>query len=367
VTAGRSSWWAPGRVNLIGEHTDYNGGFALPFAIEQGCRASVAIGEPGTIVVSSAQREEPVTAALSGLDAAKTTWAGYAIGVVWALQQREVTIPGLSIEVDSDVPSGSGLASSAALVCSVASALADLLGLELGPDALLAVARSAENDFVGAPTGGLDQLAALRCAAGHALFCDMRALETRQVPLDPDAAGLALLVIDTRTQHAHATGEYGARRAACAEAARQLGVHTLREVDLPNLDPALARLTDETLRRYVRHVVTENDRVLHTVALLENGQLATIGPLLTASHASLRDDYRVTTEALDAAVEAAIAAGAYGARMTGGGFGGCVIALLDATAAARCTAAVARAFRDRGFAEPQSFLARPVSGAHPLT
>jgi galactokinase len=367
VSAERSIWWAPGRVNLIGEHTDYNAGLALPFAIELGCTATVTTGAPDVVVVTSAQREQPVTAPLSALADAAATWAGYAFGVVWALRQGGFAIPGVLIGVDSDVPSGAGLASSAALVCSVATALDDLLGLGLGPGDLLAVTRAAENDFVGAPTGGLDQLAALRCVAGHALLCDMRTLDVRQVPFDPEAAGLAVLVIDTGTQHAHASGEYGARRAACAEAARRLGIETLRAIDLPQLDGALARLDDENLRRCVRHVVSENDRVRQTVALLEKGELAAIGPLLTASHESLRQDYRVTTDELDVAVRTALEHGAHGARMTGGGFGGSVIALLPAEAADDCVAAVRAAFRDRAFREPRSFVARPASGAHPLT
>jgi galactokinase len=364
VSSGRTSWRAPGRVNLIGEHTDYNAGFALPFAIEQGCTATASLTSDDTVVVSSAQRDAPVTVPLTNVRTAEPGWAGYVLGVVWVLQQRGVRVPGLRIDVDSSVPGGAGLSSSAALVCSVAAAVDDVLDLGLPADELLAVTRSVENDFVGAPTGGLDQLAALRCIAGHVLLCDMRSLAVRQVPFDLDASGLAMLVIDAHAHHEHATGEYGARRAGCERAAAQLGVPALRDVEPADLDAALARLDDDTLRRYTRHIVTENDRVLKTVALLEQGDLAAIGPLLTASHESLRDDYRVTIDELDVAVETAICAGAYGARMTGGGFGGSVIALLDADRVGPCMQAVRTTFADRGFAEPDGFLAQAMAGTH---
>ncbi len=359
----RSSWRAPGRVNLIGEHTDYNAGFALPFAIEQGCTATVERGAGTDVTVTSSQRPDPVTASLTDLRHADAGWAGYPIGVVWSMQRRGIDVPALRIHVDSSVPSGSGLSSSAALVCSVASATDDLLRLGLGADELLAITRSAENEFVGAPTGGLDQLAALRCTAGHALLCDMRSLEVRQVPFDLAPAGLALLVIDTRSGHRHATGEYGARRAACERAAGLLGVEALRDIEVPQLAGALPRLPEDVLRRCMRHVVTENDRVLQTVALLDRGEVAAIGPLLTASHESLRKDYRVTIPELDLAVASALVAGALGARMTGGGFGGSVIALVPAGRAGACGDAVAVAFERHGYQPPASFLAEAMPGA----
>jgi galactokinase len=351
-------------VNLIGEHTDYNAGFALPFALEQGCTATVERSAAPEIAVSSSQRTEPVTAPLASLREVDVGWAGYPIGVVWAMRERGIDVPGLRIQVDSSVPPGSGLSSSAALVCSVATAANDLLGLGLDLGELLAITRSAENDFVGAPTGGLDQLAALNCTAGHVLLCDMRSLALRQVPFDPAAAGLAMLVIDTRSDHKHATGEYGKRRAACEQAARLLGVDALRDIDPAGLDAALASLSDDVLRRCVRHVVTEDDRVLRTVELLERGDIAAIGPLLTASHDSLRDDYRVTIPELDVAVTAALSTGALGARMTGGGFGGSVIALVPADRADACADAVTAAFAAHGFNAPAAFRAEAMPGAH---
>jgi galactokinase len=347
-------------VNLIGEHTDYNDGFVLPFAVHLGCTARVRRGPDGEISVISAQRGSVQV----GADLVPGTggWAGYPLGVLWSLRERGVQLPGLVIELDSDVPVGSGLSSSAALVCATATAVCDLLGLDLGADELLAVTRSAENDFVGAPTGGMDQLAALRCTAGHALFCDMRSLATENVPLELDE--FALLVVDTRAEHRHADGEYRRRRAGCAEAARLLDVPALRDVlDLPG---ALGLLGDDELRRYVRHVVTEDERVLRTVELLRAGDVAGIGPVLTASHVSMRDDFRITGPELDLAVDALLGAGALGARMTGGGFGGCVIGLVAATEVPAATEAVERAFARRGFARPAAFVAGPGPGAHRL-
>lgn len=362
-----SSWRAPGRVNLIGEHTDYNAGFALPFAIEQGCTATIEAGDGAAVTVTSTQRTDPVTVQVTDFRHADLGWAGYPIGVLWAMQQRGVDVPALHIHLDSSVPGGAGLSSSAALVCSVAAAANDLLGLGFDTAELLAITRSAENDFVGAPTGGLDQLAALYCTAGNVLLCDFRSFAVRQVPFELAQAGLMMLVIDTRATHKHATGEYGARRAACEEAARLLGVKALRDVAVADLDTALAKLPEDMLRRCARHIVTENDRVLSTVDLLDRGDIAAIGPLLTASHDSLRDDYRITIDELDVAVATALDAGALGARMTGGGFGGSVIALVPADLVDACAEAVAAEFERRGFTAPAWFVAEPAAGAHRIS
>jgi galactokinase len=354
-------WRAPGRVNLIGEHTDYNDGYALPFAIAAGCTAVVEARNDGVVAVHSAQRTEPVLTRVADLTPGSGGWAGYALGVVWALRTGH-DIPGVTISLDSDVPVGAGLSSSAALVCSVATAVNELFELGLSDAELLAVTRSAENDFVGAPTGGMDQLAALRCTAGHALFCDMRTLATEQVPLD--LGDWALLVIDTRAEHRHADGEYRRRRVGCERAAALLGVPALRDVQVMDLEPALATLDDEELRRYVRHVVTEDDRVLRTVAALRADDRAALGPILTASHVSMRDDFRITGTELYVAVETLLDAGAFGARMTGGGFGGCVIGLLADADVHAATDAVRAAFASRGYAEPDAFRAAPAGGAH---
>lgn len=369
-------WRAPGRINLVGEHTDYNDGFVLPFALEVGCTAAVsdvaaagAVGSDGW-TVRSAQQPEPVVVRRSGLGGADLAdvpeWSRYVLGALWLLTDRGIDVPPLEVEVDSDVPPGAGLSSSAALVCSVARAVDDHLGLGLDDDALFALTRDVENDAVGAPTGGMDQLVSLRGEAGHALFCDMRSHETRSVPLDLGSSGLTVLVADTRAPHRHSDGEYGARRRGCEEAARRLGVAALRDVTADDLDAALDRLDDDELRRYVRHVVTEDDRVLSVVRLLDAGRLADIGPLLTASHRSMRDDFRITVPEVDTAVDALLEAGALGARMTGGGFGGCVIGLVPAGSVDAAGNVVRRAFADAGFGAPDLFTAEPSQGAHRL-
>ena len=372
-----TSWFAPGRINLIGEHTDYNDGFVLPCALAVGCTATVSsVGVGSTAAaegsdawtVRSVQQPDPVVVRRSGLAAADLPgvpeWSRYVLGALWLLTDRGIDVPPLEVEVDSDVPSGAGLSSSAALVCSVARAVDAHLGLGLDDDALFALTRDVENDAVGAPTGGMDQLVSLRGEAGHALFCDMRSHATRSVPLDLGGSGLAVLVADTRAPHRHSDGEYGARRRGCEEAARRLGVPALRDVTADDLDAALERLDDEELRRYVRHVVTEDDRVLSVVRLLDEGRLADIGPLLTASHRSMRDDFRITVPEVDTAVDALLEAGALGARMTGGGFGGCVIGLVPEQSVDAAGDAVRRAFADAGFGEPDLFTAEPSQGAH---
>jgi galactokinase len=254
----------------------------------------------------------------------------------------------------------------AALICSLAAAVNDLLELGLSRQDLVAVTHRTENDYVGAPTGGMDQMAAMLCQRDHVLLCDMRAWAAEPVPFDLTASGLELLVVDTKARHRHADGEYADRRATCEKAASMLGVTALRDIGRDDLDDALSRLPDATLRRRARHVVTENERVLQTVELLREGRLREIGPLLTASHASMRDDYEITVAEVDTAVEALLGAGAFGARMTGGGFGGCVIALIDAVDVDAARDAVEKAYRERGFAPAVTFTERAGPGAHRL-
>jgi galactokinase len=357
-------WRAPGRVNLIGEHTDYNDGFVLPFAIGAGCDATVERRDDGAVTVTSAQRDDPVRIEADELAPGAGDWAAYAAGVVWALREDGADIGGVDIALDADVPSGSGLSSSAAVVCSVTCAVDELFGLGLDDSQRLAVSRRAENDYVGAPTGGMDQLVSLRAHAGQALFCDMRSLEVADVPFDVEADGLTVLVLDSGAEHRHADGEYGRRREGCERAAELLGVDALRDVTLDDLAGALRRLPDEELQRYVRHVVTEDARVLQTIDLLRAGRMRDIGPVLVESHASMRDDYRITIPELDVAAETLVAAGAYGARMTGGGFGGCVIALLDADGVDDAVSAVRSAYTKHEFREPRPMTVRPTEGAH---
>jgi galactokinase len=363
-------WRSPGRVNLIGEHTDYNDGFCMPLAIAQGCTATVSeLAEP-VIEVVSAQKPVPVEVALADLQPGslsdEDSWAGYALGVVWALHQQGIVLPGLSLSVDGDVPTGAGLSSSAALECSVAGAINDLCSLGLDRSALVSLSRKAENDFVGAPTGGLDQLASVYCETGQVLLCDMRSLHTELLPFDLAAAGLTLLVVDSRAPHQLTDGHYGERRASCEQAARELGVAALRDLTLEDLPEATDRLSSDLLRRRARHVITENDRTLAAADLLRTGQLREIGPLLTASHVSLRDDFEVSVPEVDLAVEVMLAFGAYGARITGGGFGGCAIGLLEPVQARAAALAVTAAFAGREYREPSSFEVLPGPGLHRL-
>ena len=361
-------WRAPGRVNLIGEHTDYNDGFVLPLAIGFGVTAEVTARDDGLLRTWSAQEpsgvvEVPVDSLEPG---SVTGWAAYVAGVVWALRIGAANLRGADVSVDGDVPAGSGLSSSAALECSVAAALSEAYGLGLSREELVQVTKRSENVFVGVPNGIMDQSASLLATEGHALFLDARTLATEQVPFDLAPHGLALLVIDSKTPHALVDGEYAARRRSCEEAAAALGVPALRDVS--DVDQ-LARIPDPVTRRRARHIVTENERVLETVELLQAGQPRDIGALLTSSHTSMRDDFEITAPQVDLAQETALAAGAIGARMTGGGFGGCVVALVESTGPAApeaVGAAVARAFAAAGYDPPVPFVVTAAAGAHPV-
>ena len=365
---------APGRVNLIGEHTDYNEGFALPFAIAHGCTAVARHAGAltrGTLTVRSAQRPEPVTVDELRPDASWITgpsgWAAYAAGVIWALAacgHVPEPVTGIAIDLDSDVPMGVGLSSSAAVTCAVTQAVSGLLDLGLSGRDIAAVATRSETEFVGAPTGGMDQLASAQGEPGHALFCDMRSLRTEAVAFDPAAEGLAVLVADTRAEHRLVDGGYRERRQSCAVAAAELGVPALRDITLDDLDHALRRLSSDRLRRRVRHVVTENARVLEAVRVLRSGSVRELGPLLVASQRSMADDFEITVPEVDTAARALMDAGALGARLTGGGFGGCVIALVDQARAEPSARAVEVAFAARGFTPPACFTVTPGRGAH---
>ncbi|MER7752261.1 galactokinase [Kitasatospora sp. NPDC097643] len=359
------TWAAPGRVNLIGEHTDYNQGFVLPIALPQAVRIQARRRDDDLLRLHSAQGDG-VVVELRVAELAPGTvsgWAGYPAAVIWALRDAGHPVGGADVHLDSEVPVGAGLSSSAALECAVALAYNDLYGLGLSAPELALLAQRAENRFVGVPCGIMDQMASMCCRSGAALHLDARDLTIRQVPVDLAGAGLALLVLDTRVKHELADGTYAGLRADCERAAALLGLPALRDLDPAGLPAALGQLPGE-LRPLVRHVVTENQRVEAAVARLDAGELAALGPILTAGHASLRDDFRVSCPETDLAVEAAVAAGAYGARMTGGGFGGSVIALVDADAADTVAAAVTAAFRTAGYATPRTLTAVPAAGAH---
>ena len=366
-------WTAPGRANLIGEFTDYNDGFVLPFALPFAAQASVARRDDDLVRVASAQQQEDggstvFEARLDRLEpGTPTDWPAYVLGVVWALREADLVVSGVEIHLDSDVPIGAGLSSSAALECSVALALRDLYGLPLSLEDLANLARRAENEYVGVPTGIMDQTASLRCRAGRALFLDTRTLGARQVPLDLKPMGLTLLVVNTGVKHALYDSAYADRRRDCLRAAEELGVAALRDVAPDELDEALAQLSDGVVRRRARHVITEDSRVLEVVRLLDSGRPALVGPVLTAGHASLRDDFEVSSPELDTIVDVAVAGGALGARMTGGGFGGSAVVLLEIGAAGAVTAAVARAFDERGYRPPETTEVAASSGASRLS
>ncbi|MFF3466021.1 galactokinase [Streptomyces sp. NPDC002619] len=359
-------WSAPGRVNLIGEHTDYNDGFVMPFALPHVTTAAVSRRTDGVLRLHSADVDGGVVElALDALaPGSDRNWTAYPAGVVWALRETGHTVTGADIHLSSTVPTGAGLSSSAALEVVVALALDDLYELGLKRWQLARLCQRAENVYVGAPTGIMDQTASACCQAGHALFLDTRDLSQKQIPFDLAAEGLRLLVVDTQVKHAHSGGEYGKRRAGCEKGAALLGVDALRDVPYEGLDEALARLGDEEeVRRLVRHIVTENHRVERVVSLLESGDTRAIGPVLTEGHASLRDDFRVSAPELDLVVDAALSAGALGARMTGGGFGGSAIVLVEATDVETVTKAVTEAFAAADFTAPRVFEAVPSAGA----
>jgi len=360
-------WAAPGRVNLIGEHTDYNDGFVLPLAIDRLVLAAAGRRDGGRLRLWSLQSGPPADLELAWIGPGRVGgWAAYPAGVAWALARAGVEVGGADLVVDGDVPAGAGLSSSAALECATATALADLAGAGLDPTALAGVARRAENEVVGVPSGVMDQMVSMLGRAGHALFLDTRSLAAEQVPLPLAAAGLCLLVLDTRAGHRLVDGAYADRRAACEAAAAALGVPALRDATLAQVEAAAATLGAEGAAR-ARHVVTENARVLEAVALLRSGDLDRLGPLLAASHASLRDDYEVSSPELDTAVEAAMDAGAAGARMTGAGFGGSAIALVRAELAGRVGDRVREAFAAAGFAPPEVAPVAAADGARRLT
>ena len=364
-TAPEGVWAAPGRVNLIGEYTDFNEGFVMPLALPHTAVAAVSRRADGVLRLHSADIEGPVVELhVDELEPlTNTSWAAYPAGVVWVLREAGHAITGADIHLASTVPTGAGLSSSAALEVVTALALNDLYELGLTRPELAKLAQRAENDFVGVPCGVMDQTASACCVEGHALHLDCRDLSIRQVPFDLASQGLELLVVDTRVKHALGDGAYAERREGCEEGARQLGVTHLRDVAYAELDDALSRLTDERVRRYVRHVVSDDHRVDRVIALLDAGDVRAIGPVLTDGHTSLRDDLRISCPELDLVVDTACASGALGARMTGGGFGGSAVVLVESADVDTVTKAVTEAFAAAGFTAPRVFPAVPSAGA----
>lgn len=342
---------APGRINLIGEHTDYNGGFVLPCAV--GRRVAVAVGRGGNKLYSTNFDE---TRRMG--NERDGSWADYPRGVVWALGENGYEVSNFRAVCAGDVPIASGLSSSAAIEAATALALDALFGLGIDRKELAVLCQRAENEFVGVRSGIMDQYASLLCGAGAALLVDCRSLEAERVPLDLEEANLALLVCDTRVERGLADTGYNDRRAACERAARILGVKQLRDASEEDLD----LLSGEELRR-ARHIVTENARVLEAADALRAGDFRELGRLMYGSHASMRDDFEISTGELDAFVETAEAAGAPGARLTGAGFGGCAIALVHSGNTEKLARAVREAFEARGFEEPAFYEFVPAAGA----
>jgi len=334
-------WSAPGRVNLIGEHTDYNRGLCLPIAIPQRAWLAASRRNDDTLRLTSLDLDDAVEVELDDVGLrSPDNWAAYQAGVLWAMREAGLPVGGVDAVLHSEVPVGSGLSSSAAVEGCLAVAASHLFDLGLTSDdtgraKLVTYCQRAENDIVGAPTGGLDQTASLRAQRGHALLIDFDDLDAaglpsaRPVPFDPAADGLTLLVVNTCAEHANVDGQYGARRAACEDACVVLGVQSLREIPLDGLTGALSRLNDPDQVRAVRHIVTENARVLEAVEAATARDWARFGALMTEAQASQRDDYRISCAESDATCETALRTGALGARQTGGGFGGSVIVLID--------------------------------------
>jgi galactokinase len=342
---------APGRVNLIGEHTDYNGGFVLPCALDH--RVAVAVGHGGGQLYSANFHERDALARKR-----QGTWADYPSGVVWALQERGFDIPLFQATFVGDVPLGSGLSSSAAIEAATALALDALLHLKLAKKDLAVLCQCAENAFVGVNSGIMDQYASLLCQAGTALLIDCRSLEAETVPLDPGKADLTLLICDTQVSRELGATGYNARRQECERAAYMLGVRELRDAHIQDLE----NLSGKELRR-ARHVITENARVLEAVQALQRQDYGAFGRLMYASHRSLRDDYEVSTPELDAFVEIAVQSSALGARLTGAGFGGCALALIRSEDADMLAQSVRHYFEARGFKQPVFYSFQPEAGA----
>lgn len=353
-------WSAPGRANLIGEHTDYNNGFVLPFGINYRTYAAVSLRTDRICKVVSEIDSKVYEISLDDDKPTDLDWALYPLGVAWVM--REYATWGFDCYITSDVPIGAGLSSSAAIESAMASALNELWGANLERKQLALIGQKAENQVVGAPTGIMDQTASMMAQDDAAVLIDCQDLDITVVDLGLSKHDLVVAVIDTQVSHSHAHGGYGSRRTSCEVGAKQLGVASLRELSLSDLPRAQSQLDDETYRR-VRHVVTENQRVLDTLFALREGNLASLGRLLLESHASMRDDFEISVAELDLAVQTAMATGAIGARMTGGGFGGAAIAIIHKDKLPQLEANCLAAFAKAGFKEPRVFSVTPSEGA----
>jgi len=355
---------APGRVNLIGEHIDYSDGFVLPFAIKDRTLVAARKRDDSMVRIASAQRRNKiVTVDISKVKPGlKGEWERYALGVLWALGVRD----GVDLLIDGHVPLGAGLSSSAALECSVATAMNHLFDLGFNLEELARLTQKAENQYVGVPCGIMDQSVSLMATQGSALLLDCRDLSTKNIPFDVASSGLELLIIDTQAHHALTDGGYAERRASCESVVAKLGIRSLRELTMEQLENSRGSLTETEFVR-ARHAVTEMKRVLDCVQALSDSNFAKVGELINQSHASLRDDYTVSCPELDTAVDAALAAGALGSRMVGGGFGGSAIALIQASKTTETIKAIEKGFSSKGFKAPRFFTSLPSQGAELLS
>ncbi len=349
---------APGRVNLIGEHTDYNDGFVLPMAIDRAVWIALRRRPDRRVRVHALEMRNTAEFRLDDLQKGKG-WVEYLKGVAWALQAEGLDLPGWEGVLSGDVPRGAGLSSSAAVEVATARAFCALAGLAWDPVQAARLAQKAENLWVGVNCGIMDQMVSAAAMEGQALFLDCRTLAYEHVPLPK---GTAVVVLDTSTRRGLVDSAYNERRAQCETAARFFGVKALRDVNLTELEARGTEMAPEVLRR-ARHIVSENGRVLEAVAAMRGGETARLGGLFNASHASLRDDFEVTNEALN--TMAAIAQsqpGCYGARMTGAGFGGCAVALVDETAAGDFTAAVGAEYKRETGLDAVVYVCRASAG-----
>ncbi len=351
---------APGRVNLIGEHIDYSDGYVLPFAIADRTYAALRRRPDRLVRIASAQRKNTViTVNLDEVHPGlKGQWERYVLSVIWAMQVKH----GVDVMIDGHVPLGAGLSSSAALECSVATALNDLFSLGFSVESLARLAQKGENEYVGVPCGIMDQSVSLMAKRGSVLLLDCRDLTSRNIAFDVASHGLELLIIDTQAHHSLTDGGYAQRRASCDGVVAKLAVRSMRELTMEKLEASHDLISTTEFMR-ARHAVTEIARVLDAVKALESKNFTTLGHLLNASHASLRDDYDVSCPELNTAVDAAITAGALGARMVGGGFGGSAIALIKASHTQETIKSIEVAFESKRFKSPRFFTSLPSQGA----
>lgn len=351
---------APGRVNLIGEHTDYNDGFVLPMAIEYAVWIALRPRRDRQVLIHSLDYEQTVSFSIDRFRHGKKRWGEYIKGVTLALRQAGYALGGWEGVMCGNVPIGAGLSSSAATEMAAASAFAAASGLHIPAREMALAGQRAENDWVGVNCGIMDQMASAAAVEGHALFLDCRTLETQDVPLP---GGIAIVIMDTATRRGLVETAYNERRAQCEAAAQHFGAAALRDVSAEMLEQRGSALDDVTLRR-ARHVVTENARVLAAVAAMQRGDASQLGALFTQSHISLRDDFEVTNDALNQIVEAALAQpGCLGARMTGAGFGGCAVALVESSRAEDFSAGLKAAYLAVSARQPALYVCSPVRGA----